>query len=475
MTAPLWTSDAALAATGGRLTGGVWQAGGVSIDSRTLAAGDLFVAIPGPTHDGHDFVAAAFARGAAAALVQRLPPDLPADAPLLVVDDAMAGLTALAVAARTRSAARIVAITGSVGKTGTKEMLRLALSAEGSTHATQGNLNNHWGVPLSLARMPAETAFAVFELGMNHPGEIAPLSRLVRPHLAVITSVEAVHMEFFGSTLEIADAKAEIFEGVEPGGGAVLPRDNPHFAFLANRAAAAGIGRIEGFGSHIDAEARLLDCAVDPEATLIFALFDRQAISYRLGVAGRQWALNSLAALLAATGAGAQLETAAAALAAMTAPKGRGQRKRLAWGDGWIEVIDESYNASPVSMKAAIATLGAARPTSGGRRIAVLGDMLELGHAAPVLHGGLAAAAVDWSIDRVFTAGPLMRHLHDALPADRRGGHAGDAGEAAAMVRDAVRAGDVVMIKGSAGSRMGQVVSSLEQAAMPPKPAINGN
>ena len=475
MTAPLWTSAEAAAATAGQALGPAWQAGGVSIDSRTLVQGDLFVAIAGPTHDGHDYVAAALARGAAAALVQRIPEGLAADAPLLLVNDSMAGLTALAAAARARSPARIVAITGSVGKTGTKEMLLLALSAMGPTHASAGNLNNHWGVPLSLARLPADARFAIFELGMNHPGEITPLSRLVRPHVAVITTVEAVHMEFFASTLQIAEAKAEIFDGVEAGGIAVLPRDNPHFAVLAARAKAAGIRRIDCFGNHIDSTARLLDCAIDPAATLVFALIGDQAINYRLGVAGRQWAVNSLAVLLAATASGAGLETAASSLATLSAPKGRGQRKLLAWGDGQIEVIDETYNASPVSMKAAIATLGAARPAAGGRRIAVLGDMLELGPAGPVLHGGLATALVEWAVDKVVTAGPLMKNLHDALPADRRAGHAAESNAAAAMVCDLARAGDVVMVKGSAGSRMGRVVTALEQAALPSKPAINGH
>ncbi len=475
MSRALWTSAEALAATGGRAQGAVWQAEGISIDSRSITPGDLFVALAGPNHDGHDYVAGALAAGAVAALVHKLPTGLPADAPLLVVDDTLAGLSALAAAARVRSSARIIAVTGSVGKTSTKEMLKLVLDVQGSTHASVGSLNNQWGVPLSLARLPADARFAVFELGMNHPGEITPLTHLVRPHVAVITAVDGVHLEFFASTREIAKAKAEIFLGVEPDGFAVLPRDNPHYSFLAQAARDAGIAAVTSFGSHIDAHARLLDYSIEPASTLVCALFDDLAIGYRVGVPGRQWAANSLAVLLAAQAAGADLEAAAEALAAMNAPKGRGARKTLSWGAGTIEVIDESYNASPVSMRAAIATLGAARPGLGGRRLAVLGDMLELGPAGPGLHAGLAEPAVEWGIDLVFTAGPLMSNLNEALPAERRGAHATNADEAAGQVTAAVRSGDVIMVKGSAGSRMGRVVKALEDAAAPRSRQTNGS
>ncbi len=475
MSALLWTSAEAEAATGGRVLGPAWQAGGVSIDSRSIVAGDLFIALAGPNHDGHDYVAAALAAGAAAAMVHKLPPGLPADAPLLLVEDTMAGLSSLAAAARARATARIIAVTGSVGKTSTKEMLKLVLDDEGSTHASVGSLNNQWGVPLSLARLPAESRFAVFELGMNHPGEITPLTRLVRPHVAIITSVEGVHLEFFASTRQIAEAKAEIFLGVEPGGIAVLPRDNPHYSYLAHAAHGAGIATLASFGSHIDAGARLLDYGIDPDGTLVYALFEDQAIAYRVGVPGRQWATNSLAVLLAAQAAGAPLESAARTLAAMRAPKGRGARKTLTWGGGTIELIDESYNASPVSMRAAIATLGAARPGPGARRLAVLGDMLELGPASAELHAGLAGPAVEWGIDLVFTAGALMGHLNRALPPDRRGAHAANADEAAGQVISAIRAGDVIMVKGSAGSRMGRVVRALEEAARPSSQQTNGS
>ena len=461
----LWTQPEAQAATNGKAFGPAWEAYGVSIDSRSVEKGDLFVALAGPSHDGHDYVAKALEAGAAAALVHKIPEGLPENAPLLLVDDTLDGLRALAAAARARSSAKIVGVTGSVGKTSSKEMLKLALEAAGTTHASVGSFNNHWGVPLSLARLPRDAQFAVFELGMNHPGEIIPLTTLVRPHVAIVTTVEAVHMEFFTSTAQIAEAKAEIFEGVEPGGIAVLPRDNRHYAYLRRAAETKGIARFASFGSHIDATARLLDCAVDPAETVVFALIGDQSLSYRVGVPGRQWAMNSLAVLEAAVACGVPLATAAKALSGMQAPKGRGQRRKLAWTGAAIELIDESYNASPVSMRAAIATLAAAVPAKGARRIAVLGDMLELGQASAEMHAGLAEAVVERRIDMVFTAGPLMRSLHDALPQALRGAHAASADELAPLLKDAIKGGDVIMVKGSAGSRMGRVVQALSDAS----------
>ncbi len=461
----LWTAAQAQAATGGTLLGATeWTAAGVSIDSRSIKAGDLFIALAGPNHDGHDYVRAAIAAGAACALVHTVPAGCEG-LPLLLVGDTMAGLEALGRAARDRSAARIVAVTGSVGKTGTKEMLALCLAAQGPTHWSVGSFNNHWGVPLSLARMPAAARFAVFELGMNHPGEITPLVAMVRPHVAIVTTVELVHAGHFANVEEIADAKAEIFTGIEPGGIAVLNRDNRHFRRLAEAARAAHVDRILTFGSHIDADARLLDCAVDPQETAVFALLRDKAVSYRIGVPGLHWAMNSLAVLLAIGALGADGDAAARTLAAMTPPKGRGERHRIAVSGGTAELIDESYNASPVSMKAAIATLAAARPGKGGRRIAVLGDMLELGEDSASLHAALAEAVVAWGVDVVHTAGPQSAHLREALPADRRGAHADNSEQLAPLVRAGIRAGDVVMVKGSAGSRMGRVVKALQEGA----------
>jgi UDP-N-acetylmuramoyl-tripeptide--D-alanyl-D-alanine ligase len=453
----LWSSAEARLATDGTAFGPAWEACGISIDSRQVAKGDLFIALAGPNHDGHDYVKAALQAGAAAALVHRIPDDCDG-LPLLLVADTMVGLEALGRAGRNRSGAAICAVTGSVGKTGTKEMLALALSQQGPTHWSVGSFNNHWGVPLSLARMPRDVRFAVFELGMNHPGEITPLVRMVRPHAAIITTVEAVHTAFFSSTEAIADAKAEIFAGIEPGGIAILNRDNRHFRRLAT---AAGNLALQTFGSHIDADARLLDCAVDPDETAVFALLNDLPVAYRVGVPGLHWAMNSLAVLLAVKALGADPLAAAHSLAAMNAPKGRGERHVVPVKAGNFELIDESYNASPVSMKAAIATLAAARPAKGARRIAILGDMLELGESGPALHALLAEVVATWTIDVVATCGPLMTHLQEALPEDKRGPHAAASDALVPLVKGLIKAGDVVMVKGSAGSRMGRIVKAL--------------
>ncbi|MBF0393334.1 MAG: UDP-N-acetylmuramoylalanyl-D-glutamyl-2,6-diaminopimelate--D-alanyl-D-alanine ligase [Alphaproteobacteria bacterium] len=456
----LWTRNEAAKATGGRHGDADWAATGVSIDSRTLKPGDLFVALAGPNFDGHEYVAAALAAGAAAALVHRIPEGCDT-ARLLIVPDTLAGLGALGAFARARTSARIIGVTGSVGKTSAKEMLKRVLSDQGATHASEGSLNNHWGVPLSLARMPADCAFAILEMGMNHAGELTPLSLLARPHVAVVTTVEAVHCEFFASIAEIADAKAEIFAGLEAGGTVVLNRDNPFFERLSAAARAAGAGRVDSFGWHIESAARLLDCALDPKNSSVFALVGDDTVAYRLSVPGLQWVMNSLCVLLAARAAGADLARAAASLAHMQPPHGRGERFCLALPGGSVEIIDESYNASPVSMRAAFHTLALAKPAKGARRIAVLGDMLELGAHAESLHASLAAPLAERGIDLVFTAGAHMRTLHEALPPSLRGGHADSSDLLAPRVKASLLPGDVVMVKGSAGSRMGRVVKVL--------------
>jgi len=470
--APLWTSAAAARATGGRNTR-AWAAGGVAIDSRQVAHGDLFVALAGPRFDGHDFVTDAFGRGAAAAVVSRRPETLGRELPLLVVADTMAALTALGAAARKRTQAKIVAVTGSVGKTGTKEALRIALSAQGPTAATAGNLNNQIGVPLSLARMAKETAFGVFELGMSRPGEIAPLSRLVRPQVAIITTIEPVHTEFFDSVADIADAKAEIFVGMT-GGVAVLHRDNAYFPWLADAAERAGVARVIGFGAHPEATARLIDCETHPSYSRVTAVIEGRTVTYRLNAPGRHWVINSLAVLAAVDAVGADVAAAAAELAKVAPLKGRGQRHRVTVPDGSFEVVDESYNASPASMRAAIAVLAGANPGPGGRRIAVLGDMLELGPDAARLHAALASDLVQGGIDLVFTAGASMRHLFDALPEAMRGGHAATAAELGPLVAARVGAGDVVTVKGSLGIGMAAVTEALLGLASVPPRAANG-
>jgi len=470
MSAPLWCREEVAAATGGS-AGAPFSATGVAIDSRTLAPGDLFIAIRGPRVDGHDFVRAAFERGAAAAVVARLPKDVGAR-PLVLVSDTQAALDALGRAARARTRAKVAAITGSVGKTGTKEALSLALRRQGKVAASEASFNNQWGVPLSLARMPRDADYGVFELGMNHAGELAPLARLVSPHLAIVTTIEAVHLEFFGNLSRIAEAKAEIFLGLH-GGTAVLNRDNPYYQLLSDRARASGVARIIGFGAHPEAEARLLSFKPSAVGSEVKARIGTAELDYRLGVPGRHWALNSLAALAAVSALGAEVAGAAAALAELAPLKGRGQRHRIRSEGGSFELIDESYNASPASMRAALEVLAAALPRQGGRRIAVLGDMLELGPTGPELHASLAALIAAHRIDLVFTAGPLMAALDRALPPAVRGGHAESAEALAPLVAEAVKPGDVVAVKGSLGSRMGKVVEALLALDELPS-AVNG-
>ncbi len=469
----LWTSETADKATGGKSTR-TWQSDGVSIDSRTVETGDLFIALQGPNFDGHDYAAAALRAGAAAAVVSRRPNDVSDDAALLVVDDTMTALEGLGRAGRARIQARVTAITGSVGKTGTKEALKRALEGQAATYASLGNLNNHWGAPLSLARMPSDTGYAILELGMNHAGEIAPLSKLVRPHVAIITTVEAVHLEYFNSVAEIADAKSEIFVGFEPDGTAIINRDNPHYERMRAAAEAAGAARIMTFGVHREADARLINLVQHPTCNCISADIDGQAVTYKVGAPGRHWAMNSLAVLTAVRALDADLGLAALALADMAPSKGRGRRHRVDMPAGSFHVIDESYNASPVAMRAALELLGAAAPAARGRRIAVLGDMLELGESAPQLHAELAEDLLANRVDLLFACGPHMAHLYDAVPRNRRGAYAPDAEQLLNGVLAEVRPGDVVMVKGSLGSRMQPIVQALLDRGERPQVAVNG-
>ncbi len=471
--APLWTAAEAARATGSR-SAGKWRARGVSIDSRTLEDGDLFVALKGPHADGHAFVAEAFEGGAAAAVVSRAIKGAPRGR-LLRVADTMAALESLGAAARARTEARVVAVTGSVGKTGTKEALKLAFAAQGPTHANRANLNNQWGVPLSLARMPAASRYAVFELGMNRPGELEPLSRQVRPHAAIVTTVDAVHLEFFDSVAAIADAKAEVFAGVEPGGAAILNRDNPHYQRLAAAAHRAGVERVVSFGAHREATTRLISLALHPNCCCIAAEIEGEAVTYKVGAPGRHWAMNSLAVLAAVKVVGGDLGRAALALAQASPPTGRGARHTVALEGDSFTLLDDSYNASPVAMRAAFAILQGTPIERGGRRIAVLGDMLELGAAAAELHAALAEDIVAAGIDLVFTAGPNMARLHAALPPQRRGVHKDDSAALAPAVCAAVAPGDAVLVKGSLGSGMAVVVTALMALGeAPPLTAANG-
>ncbi len=462
----LWTvSDMAAAMKADRAGDLPAEVSGISIDSRTAAKGDAFFAIAGDNRDGHRFVEAALKSGAALAVVARNSTiEFPAGAPLLRVDDVLEALRDLARAARTRIAqAKVIAVTGSVGKTGTKEALRLALSADGETHASAASYNNHWGVPLSLARCPASVKYAVFEIGMNHAGEITPLVKLVRPHVAIVTAIAPVHLEYFGSLRKIADAKAEIFTGIEPGGAAVINRDSPQYGRLVAAAKAAGVGRIVSFGAHARANARLKRLSLHAECSCVQARILGQDVTYKLGAPGRHLVVNSLGVLAAVSLAGADLALAALALDRLKPPTGRGARSTLRVPGGSALLIDESYNANPASMAAAIALLGQAPVGPRGRRIAVLGDMLELGDQGDALHRALAAPLAAANVDLVYCSGPQMHALWEALPSGRRGGYAGTAAELEPAVLDAIRDGDAVMVKGSLGSKMGPIVKALER------------
>lgn len=473
-TRPLWTSAEAEHATGGHSTR-PWQATGVSIDSRTLRKGDLFVAIRGPRFDAHDFLGEAFAAGAACALVSRIPRGHESGLPLLIVEDTYSGLTRLARGARQRCDALRVAVTGSVGKTSTKEALAAALGASGKVAATVGNLNNLWGVPLSMARMESDCDFGVFEIGMNHAGEITPLSRIVRPEVAIITTVEAVHLEFFDSIEGIARAKAEIFDGLRPRGTAILNHDNPFFDFLVAEAAGRGIAHTVSFGAHADADVRLV-AYQSGTPTEVTADVMGQRLRFTLSLPGHHSALNAMAVLAAVKVLGADLTGAVAALGAMDAPAGRGKRLRFTLPDGGtITVIDDSYNASPASMRAAFKVLAQAAPGAGGRRIAVLGDMLELGHGTTRAHAELAEDLLAAGVDLVLTTGDNMMHLDDALPRAKRGGHGATAGDLVPLLTRRLRDGDVVLVKGSNSQNLGLVVDTLAHLAGAPARAANGN
>ena len=434
---------------------------GVSIDTRTLAPGDLFFAIAGDVHDGHDHVAKAFAAGAAAAVVGvARRGQLAALGPAFGVDDTLRAMRRLGAAARARSSAGIVGVTGSVGKTSVKEMLRVALGAAGEVHASAASYNNHWGVPLSLARLPQSAAFGVFEIGMNHAGEIAPLAALARPHVALVTTIAPVHLEHLGSLEAIARAKAEIFGGLEPGGVAVLNGDAPHCELLA-AAARAAHAQVRRFGAGAGSDAELLSYVETAGGAQVRGRIGGRALSFALGAPGRHHAQNAFGVLLAAEAMGVDPGMAAAALAAFAPPKGRGERLVLQAPDGPFTLIDESYNANPASMRAALALLGAAKPGAGGRRVAVIGDMLELGQDGPAMHAALAQDLSRENVDLLFGAGPLTRHLFDAAPAARRGAWAASAADMRPALIQALRGGDVVMVKGSNGSRMGPLVAAL--------------
>jgi len=443
----LWTSAEIVAAVGGNHVGLPFAATGVSIDTRSLEPGDLFVALPG-VRDAHEFVAGAMAKGAVGAMVTR-----PVDAPYVQVPDALAALERLGVAARDRCPARRCAVTGSVGKTSVTQAIRAGLAAAGRAHSSVKSYNNHIGVPLTLARMPRETERAVFEIGMNHADEITPLSKMVSPDVAVITTVGPVHTENFADgEAGVARAKAEIFSGLKSGGVAVLNADNKWFELL--RAEAGGV-RVVTFGETEGCDAQLLGFQKDVAGARIEAMLHGRALSFPILQTGFHWGLNSLAVLLALEAMAVDLATSLGALAAFQPLEGRGAEYQV----GGFTLIDESYNANPISMAAGFKTLGARAVK--GRRIVALTDMLELGADAPRFHAALAEQVDEAGIDLAFAAGPLMKSFWDALPPTRRGGYAETADALAPLIARAIEPGDVVMVKGSNGSKAGAIAAAL--------------
>ncbi len=474
----LWTSIEAAKATSGRAQG-TWSADGVSIDTRTLAPGDLFVALK-DVRDGHDFVAQALDKGAAAALVSHVPEGLARDAPLLLVDDVLTALVALGRAGRARTRARVVAVTGSVGKTSTKEMLRAVLAGQGRVHAAEASYNNHWGVPLTLARMPADSDFAVIEIGMNHPGEIAPLARLARPHVAMITTVAAAHLEAFDDIEGIAREKAAIFEGLEPGGIAVVNGDLSTTPILRK---AAGTARVISFGAAETNSRRLTHVHLTEDATIVQAEMSGGTQIFKLATPGRHFATNALGVLAVVEALGADVTIAARDFDRWLPPAGRGAREEImldAVEDLKLTLIDDAYNANPTSMAAALEVLAAQRPQDGvgriatGRRIAILGDMLELGEDEIALHRDLVDLPWMTRIDVVHCAGPRMKALWDALPVDRQGEWFENAEDMAARAHALLDAGDVVLVKGSKGSRISLAVDAIKKLGHPLDPTMRG-
>ncbi|MDT0683361.1 UDP-N-acetylmuramoyl-tripeptide--D-alanyl-D-alanine ligase [Roseicyclus sp. F158] len=465
----LWTAAEAAEATGAEARGD-WTATGLSIDTRTIEPGDLFVALT-DMRDGHDFVADALSKGAAAALVSRVPEGVAQDAPLLLAGDVMDALRALGAAGRARSRARVIGVTGSVGKTSTKEMLRAILAGQGNVHAAEKSYNNHWGVPLTLARMPADADFAVIEIGMSNPGEIAPLAALARPHVALVTTVAPAHLAAFGRIEGIAEEKAAIFGGLEPGGVAIVNADLDTTPILVEAARSAG-ARLSTFGRTAGADWHLGSAEIAGGVTVVQGAGQGEPLVFRLRTAGAHFAMNGLSALAAAAAAGADTAIALGDLGNWTPYEGRGARERVQLdpraepGLGF-DLIDDSYNANPASVSAALGTLAALTPQDGqgrvgrGRRIAILGDMLELGSGERQLHAALAEDPSMARVDLVHVVGPRMAALHEVLPEEQQGMAVDAAADLATEVRALVDAGDIVLVKGSLGVGLARVVDAI--------------
>ncbi len=444
----LWDSKAVDQVVGGK-SSAPWECSGISIDTRTLEKGDLFVALKGETGEGHAFLAEAAQKGAAAAFVSE---ERDASLPLVHVQDTLQALEKLGIAARDRSPALRIAVTGSVGKTSTKEMLKWVFGDQGRTHGNVSSYNNHWGVPLTLARMPQDTQFAVFEVGMSQAGEIRPLSHMIKPQIALITQVVEAHVAFFKSVEDIARAKAEIFEGMEQNGSVILNQDNPQFFLLAEIAKKNG-AKVFSFGAHDKSDFRLLSYEGHAEKESVVAEIGGEKVSYTLPAPGTHWALNSLAVLGAVYIAGADVKKAASRLESVEIPAGRGRRHK-----GVFTILDESYNANPTSMRAALEILG---KSEGNRKIAVIGDMRELGDVSQKRHEELLDPLLKNKVDLVYCCGPYMAYLFDRLPQNMKGGYAPTSLELIPLVLDAIQPGDVITVKASLGTRVKPIVEAL--------------
>lgn len=458
----LYNSEDLVKATGGS-SNNYWEITGVSIDSRKVEAGDLFIAIVGENNDGHQYVKSALENGAVAAVVNYIPEDLPEKSNLLVVDDTFEALWNIARFSRNRLQGKVIMVTGSVGKTTTKEMLAHALEQQGKIHATIGNLNNHYGLPLTLCRMPAGTDYAILEVGMSSAGEISPLSVLAQPDAVIITTVEAVHLEFFDSVEGIAAAKAEVFDGLKAGGTAVLNRDNPHYIFLKKNALEKSVSHIVTFGQAQSANFRLDEYSESLDSVTINSSIKGKSITYKLGVFGKHHALNSLGVLALIDSVGANTEKAAESFATFEAKSGRGKRLTVEGKFGTITIIDDTYNASPASVSASLKVLGDIKEARKNRVVAVLGDMFELGETAPKMHEDLAKNVIENNIDLVFTAGKLTQNLYNALPDKIRGKNKEQSVDVAIDVFKSLKNGDVVLVKGSRGMKMENVINYITQ------------
>ncbi len=460
----LWQIDAMIEAMDARPVGDMPpEITDISIDTRSLGEGDAYFAIKGDVHDGHKFIDAAQSAGARLAVVseEKLPTLANTTLPLLVVGDVLTALEALGRASRARSKAKIIAVTGSVGKTSTKEALRHMLAACGTVHASIASFNNHWGVPLTLARMAKDCDYGVFEIGMNHPGEITPLVAMVKPNIAMITNVEEVHIGAFSDVGEIARAKAEIFSGVVDGGGVVLNRDNEHFGLLTKLARESGVDNIATFGEDEKSDVRLKNVKLHGSCSCAMIELFGEETAVKIGVPGRHIVQNILGSMAVVKLAGADMTRAVLALGDMKPETGRGTRFSFALGDGKITLIDESYNANPASMRAAITMLAASRPGRRGRRIAVLGDMLELGERSGEMHSALAEPLEEAAIDLVYLVGPEMQHLVSALPVPMMASHVQEVGDIKSILFSSLCPGDVVMAKASKGIGFASLIADM--------------